>query len=189
MPAQTKGPCFGCNNSIESGMPDKDSSICAACAIRVDYMRKNREDITEGKRCPKCEKVKPKAKFHPDRTKKDGLSSYCKKCKLKAAREREKKEKAETKMFIANIPPKEERIKIMENFRKKWQHEEAGAVIEAEKRPSERHFEIKQIEVPGPAPVACNVNPFGFGNFSITDDEAMKVKAVLLKLHDFLIGG
>ena len=32
------------------------------------------------KRCPKCEEIKPKSDFHKDKSKKDGLCSYCKSC-------------------------------------------------------------------------------------------------------------
>lgn len=42
------------------------------------------------KQCPKCKKVKSVKDFHKDKIKKDGLSSYCKKCACKKANEWQK---------------------------------------------------------------------------------------------------
>jgi len=53
------------------------------------------------KRCRECNKVKPKSEYHANKTRKDGLQSYCKECSQKIVKRRRYEQKTNRKWHSA----------------------------------------------------------------------------------------
>ena len=63
----------------------------------------------ETKFCPKCKRDLPLSMYYKDKSRKDGLSCYCKECKLKQAKEYQQTHKEEKKAY--KIAPQDPRLR------------------------------------------------------------------------------
>lgn len=73
--------------------------------------------ISDSKKCPSCEKEKNKTEFGKDKVRPDGLSSYCKECKIKNHQEyREKNKEKDTIELTKKRCVKCKDLKSVDNF-------------------------------------------------------------------------
>ena len=213
-----ESPCKTCAFALPGGWPDKEKKKCAACKQRTKYLKATGHDVSQ-KWCSLCKKYEDIEDFARDKSRPDGRNCACKISKnasrrrLAASRPKTEPDKRKFGNSIYEKLPSEMGIPAgltADGFLNQlapggFLNQLAPGGMRVMKDVGDNtiytpHVPEKVFFIPEPieegdddgiklieSPIGFD--RVGFGGFSLDDKEAEKIKAVLLKLHDFLIGG